>query len=331
MKKLFAAIVTAFLFGLVWNYTFNYYLMPDFRFWTRCAEASDTWAQKLRVSPEPCYVFTGGSETRTTVDPQQLMDEYGVRAINAAEQAGYGGICNAEVATPYLRKGDTLVISLSGYNLSVPPTKPGIRFAWNRMKVNMFADGMVKPTYKHLRTIIAGDSGSLALCIIKSLLSNEPVCHFDRDAVIHPSGWMEVRMNDEWNKKPAPFDAKCLRALPESHLEGFRHLEKVCQNKGAQLLLMVHLTHAVPEMRALEAFRALKATRNGFRVLKDERLGSEPMGNLFAETGNHQNAAGVRRHMHIIGHSLKHQLYWTEGELIEELHRMGWKEDGTKL
>lgn len=331
MKKLIAAIVAAFLSGLVWNYTFNYYLMPDFRFWTRCAEASDAWAQKLRESPEPCYVFAGGSETRTTVDPQQLLDEYGVRAINAAEQAGYGGVCNAEVATPYLRKGDTLVVSLSGYNLSVPPSKLGVRFAWHRMKGNMFADGMVKPEYNHLRTIAAGDSGSLALCIVKSLFSREPVCHFDRDAVIHPSGWMEVRMKDEWNRKPIPFYAKHLEALPESHFEGFRRLEKVCQRKGAGLLLMVHLSHAVPEFRAEEAFHALQAVRHGFRVLKDERLGSEPRGYYFAETLNHQNADGVRRHMRIIGRALKHECYWTEDELIEELRRTGWKEDGTRL
>lgn len=331
MKKLFAAALSAYIIGVVWNYVFNYYLMPDFRFWTRCAEASDHWAEQLRQSPQPCFVFAGGSETRTTVDPQQLWDEYGIRAINAAEQAGYGGVCNVEVATPYLRTGDTLIISLSGYNLSAMPRKTGIRFAWNRMKCAMFEDGMLSPTYRNLRTIIAGDSGSLALCVIKGLFSDEPVCHFERDAVIHPSGWMEVRMDDEWKRPPAGFSARQLHPLSSSALEGIQRLNAACRKKGSQLLLMVHLSHAAPEARAAEAFEALSAIQQGFRVLKDERLGCETQGNLFAETANHQNAAGVRKHMHIIGYALKHQLYWTEDELCEELRRMGWSKDGTRL
>lgn len=331
MKKLLAAVSVAFLLGLIWNYVFNYYIMPDFRFWTRCAEASDAWAEKLRQSPEPCYIFAGGSETRTTVDPQQLLDEYGVRAINAAEQAGYGGVCNAEVATLYLRPGDTLIVSLSGYDLSAPPRKAGIRFAWNRMGTSMFADGMLYPDYPNLRTIVAGDSGSLSLCIIKGLFSPDPVCHFERDAVIHPSGWMDIRMDDESHRPPQQFTHSHLSPLRDSTMEGFRHLDNLCRSRGAHLLLMVHLSHAVPELRAVEAYHALHAIRNGFRVLKDERLGSEPRGNLFAETANHQNAAGVRKHMHIIGHALKHELYWTEEELLKELRRMGWREDGTRL
>lgn len=331
MKKLIIATVAAFIIGLVWNYAFNYYLMPDFRFWTRCAETTDVWAEQLRQSPEPCYVFAGGSETRTTVDPQQLMDEYGLRAINAAEQAGYSGICNAEVALPYLRPGDTMIVSLSGYNLSGRPKKNGLRFAWHRMKTAMFADGLLHPTYSNLRTIFAGDSASLCLCIIKGLFADDPVCHFERDAVIHPSGWMEVRMNDEWSKTPPHLRNHQILPFSHSALAAFKRLEAICRKRGAQLILMVHLSHVAPDVRAQEASNALSATRHGFRVLKDERLGSEPRGYYFAETLNHQNAAGVRKHMRIIGNALKNELYWTEDELIDELHRMGWREDGTRL
>lgn len=331
MKKLVAAVFVAFVIGVIWNYLFIYYLLPDTRYWMRCAETSDRWAEALRKTPEPCYVFAGGSEMRTTVDPQQLMDEYGIRAINAAQQAGYSGIVNIEVATVYLRKGDTLVHSLSSYDLSEPPSKTGIRFAWKRRGAAMFNNGLLKPNFSCMRTIVAGDAGCLSLCVIKGLFSGDPIYRYDRDSYIHPSGWMEVRLDSEWHRAPRTFSSNHIYPLSPSALSGFRRLEEICHRKGAHLLLMACLYHRAPEARAAEAYMALSAIRNGFCVLKDERLGCEPRGNLFSDTVNHQNAEGVRRHMHIIGHALKHQLYWTESELIEELHRMGWSEDGTRL
>lgn len=333
MKKLLIIVSVAALLGLLWNMLFNYRLQPDFRFWNRCADATDAWNAQLRQeSDAPCYVFAGGSETRTTTDPQALRELFGLRAVNAAAQGIYGGICNAVYGLSYTRPGDTLVFPLAAYDLSAPPENGGLRFLWHRLGTGMFEGGLIPCRAATLRSLAAGDAASFSVCLLKSLISREPICHFEKDAVVHPSGWMEVRLNEEGARPPHRMGAAApLYPLSEAWLQGLVRLDAACRARGVRLVLAAHVAHADDSCRAETAMQALSALRCGLSVLRDERLGCEPDGALFAETDNHQNARGTALHMQLIGRALQENALWTEEALQHELRLRGRRADGRSL
>lgn len=331
MKKLLLSLAAGLLLALGWNILFNLYLSPDFRFWNRCAAASEQWETQLRrESAAPCYVFGGGSETRTSVDPQQLAEDYGLRAVNAAGQGFYGGVCNAAYGLHRLHAGDTYIFPLSAYDLNEAPRDGGMRFLWKRCGSEVFGEGLIPCSWATLRAPFSGDAMALSGSLLKSLFTREPVCRYDRDARIRPSGWAEVLTHEQAQYRPArTAQPERLNGLSEADIAAFRKLADCCRAKGASLLLTVHLAHREREGRAAQAMMALSAVRAGFRVLKDERLGCEPNGRLFADTDNHQSAEGVRLSMRIIGRALSTGSCWTEEELVRELRYEGRNPDGT--
>lgn len=320
MKKLLLCITAALLLGLVWNALFNYALSPDFRFWNRCADATDAWNAQLRAeSDAPCYVFGGGSETRTTIDPAYARERYGMRVVNAAGQGLYGGICNAEHALSYLRAGDTLVFPLTAYDLSEPPNPSGLRFLFRRHGRAMFADELIPCGKDTVRPLLAGDALALSSCFTKLLTTGSFRYRYETDARVHESGRMEV-LTDTERERPAERASGRPAGMSAAALAACLRLQELCHAKGCQLVFRLHLAHAEPACRAQGAAAALSAVRAGLTVLRDPRLGCEDSPRDFADTANHLSPAGVRRQMDSLCPALRQKHYWTETELLRVLN-----------
>lgn len=326
MKKFCLCITVALLLGWVWNALFNYSLSPDFRFWNRCADATDAWEAKLRAeSSEPCFVFGGGSETRTTIDPAYAREHYGLRVVNAAAQGLYGGPCNAEHALSYLRAGDTLVFPLTAYGLDSEPTPSGLRFLFRRHGRAMFADGWIPCRKDTVRPLMAGDALALSSCFTKLLTTGSFRYRYETDARVHESGWMEVLTTDEQARPAAHTNGARFSGMNSAALAACRRLQELCRAKGCKLVFRLHLAHADDTCRAREAAAALSAVRAGLCVLRDPRFGCSDNPLDFADTDNHLSPEGVRRQMDGLCPALKNECYWTEEELLRELY---WLEQG---
>lgn len=332
MKKLLLCITAALLLGWAWNALFNYALSPDFRFWNRCADATDAWNARLRAeSDAPCYVFGGGSETRTTIDPAYAKERYGMRVVNAAAQGLYGGPCNAAHALTYLRAGDTLVFPLTAYSLNTDANPSGLRFLFRRHGKALF-EGTGLPCRKDtVRPLIAGDALALSSCFTKLLTTGSFRYRYETDARVHDSGWMEVLTTDEQERPAAHTNGAPLTGMSVGDLTTCLYLQELCRAKGAKLVFRLHLAHADDTCRAREAKAALCAVGAGFCVLRDPRLGCSADPRDFADTINHLSAEGVRRQMDVLCPALRQERYWTEAELIRELRRLGHPEDAVPL
>lgn len=331
MKKLIIACFLGLALGLLWNCIYNFRLDPTLHFWWKCADVSDGWAEQLRRTPEPCYVFAGGSETRIGIDPQLLADDYGLRAINAGSQAGFGASSHIEAAMYYLQPGDTLLVTFNAYNFAKGTTKFGLNYLWPRMGFAMFRDGMIPLTYRNLRTAVSGDACVLSICLAKMALSSGPLYNYEKDSRIHPSGWMEVLRQTNVKQRRVSLSLRQLQGLNQPDMQFLLKLQKVCQDKGIRLLLWARPCCVTETYRAAAAKRALDAVRNGLPVLKDERLGAITDKNLFSDSGVHLNNEGVRQQMQIIGNALKHNACWTEEELIAILSSYGYDASGRKI
>lgn len=320
MKKLLICITAALLLGWAWNALFNYALSPDFRFWNRCADATETWeAQLAAESNAPRYVFGGGSETRTTIDPAYAKERYGMRVVNAAAQGLYGGPCNAAYALSKLRPGDTLVFPLTAYGLDSEPNPSGLRFLFHREGRAMFADGWIPCRKDTVRPLIAGDALALSSCFTKLLTTGTFRYRYETDARVHVSGWMEVLTMDEQQRPAAHSRNRRPAGMNPSSLAACLRLQELCRARGCTLVFRLHLAHADGSCRAASATAALSAVRAGLRVLRDPRLGCSDVTRDFADTENHLSPEGVRRQMDSLCPALKHERYWTEAELLREL------------
>lgn len=328
MKRLLLGVSLAIVVGYLFNALFMYKFAPSRCFWKRCAEVSDRWAEQLRTSRRSCYIFIGGSETRTAIDPAFLQEHFSLPAINAAEHADMGGICHYLLGEPYMRRGDT-VVATCVYDFLAPPTISGLRFVWTRMGYTMFREGSIDLNYKNLHSLISGEPVALAAVLFKAPLPNERVERYDRDAVIHPSGWMEVLTREEQSRPairiPLPIT---LRPPSASFVAGLRKVERQCRARGCRLLLRLHVEHVEEDARVMKAFFILHLTRHGFRILKEESLGCDADAGSYADTLNHLSAAGVHKHNAALGRSLAQELFWTEEELVSFLQERGWNAQG---
>lgn len=324
MKKLLICITVAALLGWAWNALFNYRLSPDGRFWNRCAEATDAWNAALRAESEaPCYVFGGGSETRTSIDPAYAREREGLRVVNAAAQGLYGGSCNAAYALSYLRPGDTLVFPLTAYPLEEAPTPSGLRFLFLRRGFSLYEDGWIPCRRETLRPLVAGDALALSSCFTKLLTTGSFRYRYETDAAVHASGWMEVLTTTEQERPAATGGVAQSPGMSEASLAACLRLQDFCRAKGCALVFRLHIAHAEPSCRVREALAALAAVRAGLRVLRDPRLGCEADPRDFADTNNHLSPEGVRRHTDDICRALRQERYWTEEELVRELRYLG--------
>lgn len=334
MKRcsLLFALLGGLVGGLLFSQLYDRYLCPETGFFGRAAEVSDRWADQLRQSPEPCYIWAGGSELRAGIDPKQLLEGYGVRSINAAGQAGFGMPVNMSLAFPYLQKGDTLIFSCMGLSGIY---SNGAKLAWQRTGVSLFDSGLVPCNAETLQKIFCGNSGEFSMHLTKRLLNPlQAPYKYDNIAVIHPSGWMDIRSDELKGTAPATvgrLDGAALPRLSEYYVRLLATLKTYCESRGVKLACMMPVSYNRTEDRPLKAWQVLQHLELGIPVLHDERMGCEDNVNCFSDFGGHLNAAGVSEQSRILGRALKEDDWWSRAEIVSFLRRHGWDENGRRV
>lgn len=321
MRKLILSTCTAILFALIFVAYYDTYLHPDIRWFKQCAEISDTWEQKLRKNYASCYVFSGGSEIRSTIDPSYLLDHFALPTINAGAHAGFSSKCNVEAAMRHLKKGDTLIYSCLGNSLTLSLPASGLKFTWQRMGYKMFSDGLIPLNYQNIHNLMFGDCKHFCTYLIRLMTRPDRIYRYDKETIIHPSGWMDIHMDSIKNMPPPQprSNDKSIVQLDSNYLIFLHQLQDICKKKGVTLILLIPIEYAHISHRLDRAHKILQLLEDGFMVIKDERLGIEPDINLFSDTNLHMNAQGVRKNMDILGEALKKRKFWTKKELKDFL------------
>ncbi len=331
MKSLIFSLVLPLLLGVAASWCFHKYVEPDHVFFMRLADVSDTWAEKLRETSGPCYVFAGGSDTRTGIDPALMLEEYELRVINAALGAGYSVSCNVANAQTYVRSGDTLVVGMTYYNDSaILPTTSGIKMAFERAGFQPFKDGMIPLTRENLFLLLLGRSSPVCTYMMKSLFFDGPLYKYEANTVIHPSGWMDVRYR-EMEKFPL-FGHKVSPLDCEGELFRFMSLlQQWCNERQVRLVVYATPHYEDEDKRITNAIHYLALTRMGVQVLRDERLGVLLDKSAYSDSPGHLGGDAVAENTRIVARALKDNSYWTEEALVAYLREHGWNDDGTPI
>lgn len=335
MKRLLAIIGCAILLALVCIQLYSRFVDPDMQFFLRTAEASDVWAEQIHAAERPIYVLSGGSEARSGVDPQILLDEFGIPLVNAAGGAGHGLQANAAAAFKYLKPGDTLVLSiLSTEDVNVPPSANGVKINVYRQGLSAFALGMIEPSLETAGKLLSSDVRAMFVLLTRYFGRSGRLYKYNEHTVIHPSGWMEIQYREMDNCKPiTPNASKGLAPLANDSvfMQTLQRLRDCCQSRDIRFLVSIPVGCTHESLRPRYAMQALCITRIGILVLKDERLGCLPVPSNFADTPAHLNPEAAAVNTRMLGTLLQNNTTWTEKELVDILSSMGWNDEGTPI
>lgn len=332
MKRLLAIIGCAILLALVCIQLYSRFLNPDMKFFLHVAETSDRWAEQIHADERHVYVLAGGSEARSGVDPQIMLDEFELPLINAAEGAGHGLRANANVAFQYLKPGDTLILSiLSTHDVNVSPSAAGMKLNVYRMGTRVLKTGMIGPSLENAGKFLASDMRNMFIMLTRYFGRQGRLFKYDEQTLIHSSGWMEIQYREMDKYKPTPLEEHTsIQPLADDSefMDTLRQLGKYCQERNIRLLTNIPVGCNHESYRPQYAMQALCITRLGIPVLKDERLGCLPVPTNFADTPAHLNTEAVAENTRIIARLLQKNSFWTEQELVDCLHSAGYQPDG---
>lgn len=338
MKKIVCVCTLACLLALLGAYCFERWINPETAFFLRAAEASDAWAMQTaeRYPKQKRYIFVGGSDVRSGINPEIFMQDFGMVAINAGGMAAYQlpAVCSASEV--YMREGDVLVVGCLNRKNYYLPDMHGMKFAYLRAGNDIFRFGLFPHAFSNYVSLLCGESGPLCMYLSKKVARPDQMFKYDKDTVIHPNGWMDIRyreMNDAV-AEPIPDNVKSLSQLaPCAKKYGpfIRSLKLSCQEKGVRPIFFFPMCFQDESYRVAYAWIALCIIREGGHVLKDERLGCDADCMHFADYMLHPTAEGTAIQSRLLAQLLHTETYWTEEDLIAYLRERGWDENGARI
>lgn len=295
------------------------YVDIEARYFSHAAAISEQWEKQLRNEASGAlYVFSGGSEVRTCIDPDRFKQKYGIRVVNAGQHAGFGLVCNVISALPRLHPGDTFVVSVinpAGDCENLPLM--GLRYLRRR-------EGM-KSFFSPLFPLNAGNL--LSCCrfnqqtdwsFLRKMKHGDFSHWYDTAAELHPTGWMEVLVQKDVSAipiKPKNSEGDCT-----STCQFLLNLKEYCDAHSVKLVCFLPWRYCGTEgvlrrHRSLNINIALLLTQQQIPVLKDEKLGCMTDAGIYSDTSMHQNRKGVDMYADVLGKMLVSSSYWSVSEL----------------
>lgn len=322
LKKYFIYILVALILAILANLGYEVFLSPGNKFFSECIEVTGKWEENIRKKGKPCYVFAGGSEVRMGIEPTVMLTEHGIHAINAGLHAGNGVRCNAQMGLNFLKKGDTLVLSVFPRDAKMKrgATRSGINFCVLHLGKKCFYanGGILSLEASTLSNLIFGSSSELSVYIMRLL--TRPNCLFryssSHNARIAESGRVEVFIKEN-------HPIKHLKSEKISHEVQFnglnsliRDVQVACRHRGAELIVYFPRCCMSATHRPGNAVVALYLTDMGVPVLRDPQLGTWEDSNAFSDTTEHLSVHAGHEFSVYMAKLLKEEDYWTREELL---------------
>lgn len=321
LKRYLSCIFLAIISCYVWNTVYHKYLAPSF--FSDCINRTKEWNNELRQQSTPCYVLSGGSEVRMSIEAGTMYETHGVRAVNAGVTAGCGVRCNAQTALPFLRSGDTLMISYIPGNDNLPNdgmSHQGINFCHVHQGFSPFIDGILPVTPYSVLSLFHGSSRSYAYNIISLLTGRLPKYFLPEIAQISPTGRAEVFENTEQSvilengNSCIPGDVP-LKIELVGWLPVIEDLRSYCELRNIHLVMYISRAHRSSLERKRMAAAALSFLDLGIPIVKDPFLGCWEDSAMFSDSALHLSIEGGKIFSEFLASQLKNNQYWTRQEL----------------
>ena len=330
MKKLLICILGGIVSALILIQIYNFFIHPEICFFRNADAISTRWEQQLRQTGQPCYILSGGSEIRSSLSPEMMRQYSGINVINTASAAPFGLGANAAIALNHMHPGDTLVLSVISVNDENCQAKEGgIKLATQLFGFSAFTRGGIPMNLDSLLAPLSSDAGNMLVTAARKLTRGYAYI-YDAHSTMHPDGWMEITLSRMKNAKPSTLKPTDIR-VGDTCINILNHAQTECRKIGANFVVMLPAGYTNTDETPRRLLHALQITRLGIPVLRDERLGRITDTLKLADTEYHLTASGTAENSYIIARLLANKCYWTEGELLERLHKLRIPADTAEL
>ena len=334
MKRLIVSISLGFALSLLSIQILTLYANQDIRFFRQALSVTKQWCKKLRTAEQSCLILAGGSEIRNGINPSQMHHDENMYAINAATGAGFGVMCNAQLALGFAKPGDTLLLSIhSGKNNLYKLTSAGCKLLIWEQGLKAFHTGVIRLNPAFVKLFFQSDAGAF-LNTLARVFTGKILYRYHAQTSISPSGWMKIEYTDIQNRPP--FHENKLDSIanwiPDSYaISQLQSIKNYCNQNKIKFILHLPVGYNTESVQPQRAILAYHLTIEGFDILKDERLGADPSTFCYADTYDHLSPAGVRKNTHIIAQLVKQHQYWNSNELEQFLQQRGWHTNGNRI
>lgn len=328
MKRLLLCISAGIASAVVLIQLYNFFVHPELNFYKKADAITTLHEQKLRAEGHSCFIIAGGSEARSCLIPSVMQEETGLAVVNTASAAGCGLEANAAIGMNHIQPGDTMVLSLISCNIkNIHSTATGLKLAFQLFGTDAFRHDIIPLRPGVLPSMLASDASSMFVSAVRKLTRGYSYV-YNKEATLHPDGWMEVHRSTMQNAKLRKTIARDIIIGPECR-ELLLRTQQACWQTKVDFVVMipVGLSNYYEIKRRL--MHALQLTRLGIPVLKDDRMGLTVNNKILADTYYHMNAEGAEWNSRIVARLLKEKSYWTEQELLAKMKELGFTEDGT--
>ena len=327
LKKYLLYILIALILAPLVNLGYEAILSPGNKFFSECIEVTGKWEKNIRKTGMPCYVFAGGSEVRMGIEPTVMLKEQGLPAINAGVQAGNGIRCNAQIGLKFLKKGDTLVLSVFPKEIQMGrgTTRSGINFCVLHLgKECFFANkGILSLDFSLLSNLFFGSSSELSVYIMRILTRPNCIYRYScaQNARIAESGRVEVFIRNNHPIKHVSAEKTSHKVHGRGIVSLIRDVREACRERGAELVAYIPRRCISATHKSENAVLALCLTDLGVPVLRDPQLGTWEDSDAFSDTTEHLSIEGGREFSVYIAKLLKEKDYWTREELLRTIYQ----------
>lgn len=320
MKRLILSIVIGAVAALVLNQFYSYFFQYDLIYFRKAHDISTQYEEQLRKDGQPCVIFAGGSEIRAAIRPSVMLAEEGIRAVNAGMAAPNGIQANAAIGLQHVRPGDTFVLShISTADKNLVPTAGGIKTAVQLYGFSAFHKDLMPLNLEAVSLLLTSDAANIFINSIRKLTRGHTFI-YEKHAQVHPDGWLDVHLPYLYNDNRALTANRTSPAISNAALTWIKELQTECTRKGADFIIMIPVGCYEEKERINRLNQILQLCKSGIKVLRDERLGSNPDTSFYSDTQYHMNAKGAIENSRILARLIKEKSYWTVEEVEQRLH-----------
>lgn len=320
MKRLILSIVIGAVAALVLNQFYSYFFQYDLIYFRKAHDISTQYEEQLRKDGQPCVIFAGGSEIRAAIRPSVMLAEEGIRAVNAGMAAPNGIQANAIIGLQHVQPGDTFVLShISTADKNLVPTAGGIKTAVQLYGFSAFHKELMPLNLEAVSLLLTSDAANIFVNSIRKLTRGYNFI-YEKHAQVHPDGWLDVHHPHLYNNNRALTANRTSPAISNAALTWIKDLQTECTRKGADFIIMIPVGCYEEKERINRLNQILQLCKSGIKVLRDERLGSNPDTSFYSDTHYHMNAKGATENSRILARLIKEKSYWTVEEVEQRLH-----------
>ena len=291
-------------------------LNPEVRHYSQGAAIKNAWAEKMTREHGHKILVFGGSSVEFSIDGERMLNKHQLPVVNYGRHAGMGAMVLTESVLEHLAPGDTLIVSLEPGLLTVPleQTSLGVQFSFAQRRPNWVLHpvlGLGRLNWFQAAALLR-PGGYHTFTMLGKLARGKSLYRYQLSDY-RASGWKQtaVRVNLEG---PAEHSGR-LSADSRALLQALRAWCDRHQVRGAYALSWSYSPAAQEHSFQQENLRFLEQVAEYLPILKDARLGADPILEHFSDSALHPNEAGAAVHTDELAGQIKQWEFWTTEEL----------------